>query len=176
MRKSELRRIREGKIISSLNKLGVADIRLIKRLNISNLGITSDRNVLRVMNRMVDDGLLDSVRKEIKLYAIKGRGFGHYEHRMMMNEFLVYKGLFYKAKIEPKIKLGGDIFKPDFIVPRVDNPKNEQDWTFYEVDRRQKKKANMLKIERYKRLGLHFEVVCKPERNYMWKDCIINNM
>ena len=176
MKKSELRKMREKEIISLLNKLKIVDVEIIKRVNVSNLGHTSDRNVLRVLNKMVDDGFLDSIRKENKLYAIKGYGFGHYEHRLMMNKFIVRKGYLNKVKIEPKIKIGVDEFRPDFIVPIVNRPKTEKDWCFYEVDRKQKKKANINKIERYRRLGLKFEVVCGVERNYMWKGCIINNV
>lgn len=176
MRKSEKRKIREQKIISSLNKLGVADVEIIKRLNIDGLGNTSDRNVLRVLNRMVDDGLLDTKRKEVKLFTIHGRGFGNYEHRLMMNRFLVRKGLFYKARIEPKIKIGSEVFQPDFIVPFKNGILKPEDFIYYEVDRKQKKKANLQKIERYKRLGLKFEVICTSDRSYMWKDCVIHEV
>lgn len=176
MRKSEIRRQREQEIISSLNKLGIADVEIVKRLNISNLGETSDRNVLRVLNKMVDDGLLDCMRKDIKLFTIKGKGFGHYEHRLLMNRFLVRKGLFHKARIEPKIKIGNDSFQPDFIVPMKDGILTAKDYIYYEVDRRQKRKANMLKIDRYNRLGLKFEIVCPSDRTYMWKGCVIHEI
>lgn len=176
MLKSELRRKRESVIISSLNKLGVVDVKVIKQLNVAGLGSTGDRNVLRVMNRMVDDGLLESMKKEIKLYCVKGRGFGHWEHRLMLNKFLAMKCLYGKAKIEPRIKIGSDEFRPDFIVPIKDHPKTEKDWCFYEVDRRQKKHVNLEKIERYKRLGLRFEVVCNEDRVYMWKGCVVHTI
>lgn len=176
MLKSKIRKLREQEIISLLNKLRVVDVEMIQNVNVSNLGNTSRRNVLRVLNEMVKDGLLDTIRSEVKLYSVKGRGFGHLEHTLMMNRFLIKNGLFHKARIEPKIKINDIEFIPDFIVPKVDNPKNQYDWVFYEVDRKQKKRANILKIERYKEMGLTFEVVCSPERNYMWNGCKINNI
>lgn len=174
MKKSEIRKLREMEIIQLLNKLGVADVEIMKRLNVSGLGKTTNRNVLRVLNKMVDDGLLDSMRREIKIFSVAGRGFGHWEHRLLMNKFIVRKGYFHKARIEKKVKINHEVFVPDFYVPLVVHPGSPADFVFYEVDRRQKKKANDKKIERYKRLGLKFEVVCSAERKYMWKGCVVN--
>ncbi|WP_139343319.1 hypothetical protein [Virgibacillus siamensis] len=123
---------------------------------------------------MEERGLVDSVKKEQKIFCVKGRGFGHWEHRMMINKFLIKNGLLHKAKIEPTITVKGIVFKPDFVIPITDDPKNQHDYIYYEVDRKQKKKANMDKIERYKKLNLQFEVICTPERKNMWKGCKIH--
>lgn len=176
MLKSEIRKEREARILSRLNKLGVASVWELMRLNVGGLGESGRRNALRVLNEMEEKGLVDSVRKEIKIFCVKDRGFGHWEHRMMMNKFLIKKGLFDKAKIEPNIKINGIDFRPDFIIPRTPNPKEANDWLYFEVDRKQKKKANLEKIQRYREFGLKFEVVCSPERSNQWKGCVINEV
>ncbi|QBP06973.1 hypothetical protein [Virgibacillus phage Mimir87] len=176
MLKSEIRKEREARILSRLNKLGVSSVWELMRLNAGGLGEGGRRNALRVLNEMEEKELVISMRKEIKIYCVTGRGFGHWEHRMMMNKFLIKKGLFDKAIIEPKIKINDIEFRPDFMIPMIPDPKNANDWLFYEVDRKQKKKANLEKIKRYRDFGLKFEVVCSPERSYMWKGFVINEI
>ena len=176
MLKSEIRKAREAKILSRLNKLGVASVWELMRLNAGGLGNGGRRNALRVLNEMEQKGLVDSMRKELKLFCIKDRGFGHWEHRLMMNRFLIKKGLFDKAIIEPNIKINGIEFRPDFIIPKVHDAKSATDYIYFEVDRRQKKKANLEKIQRYKEYKLKFEIVCTPERAYIWKGCVINEV
>ena len=176
MLKSEIRKSREAKILSRLNKLGVASVWELIRLNAGGLGNGGRRNAFRVLNEMEQKGLVDSMRKEIKLFCVKGRGFGHWEHRIMMNRFLIKKGLFDKAIIEPNIKINGMEFRPDFIIPCVPNPETAADYIYYEVDRKQKKKANLEKVQRYKDLKLKFEVICTPERVSHWKGSVINEV
>src|SRR5699024_5477684 len=176
MLKSEIRKEREARILSKLNKLGVASVWELMRLNAGGLGEGGRRNALRVLNEMEEKQLVSSMRKEFKIYCIYGRGFGHWEHRLMMNKFLIKKHLFDKAVIEPKIKINGTDFRPDFIIPKKSEPQTANDWLFFEVDRRQKKKANIEKIKRYKEFGLKFEVVCTPERAGMWRGCVINEV
>ena len=168
--------MRERKIVSLLDKLKVVDVELFMMCNVDGLGNTSRRNVLRVLNRMVEDGILDEKRIDVKMYCLKGVGFGYWEHRLLMNKFIVGNGLLNRVRIEPLVSVKGVEFRPDFIVPIVSKPQGLGDWKFYEVDRRQKRKVNHEKIERYKRLGLKFEVVCERDRNYMWKGCVINNV
>lgn len=176
MLKSEIRKEREAKILSRLNKLGVSGVWELMTLNVSGLGEGGRRNALRILNEMEEKGLVDSTRKEIKIYCVKGRGFGHWEHRMMMNKFLIKKGIFDKAKIEPTVTINGKEFRPDFMIPRKHDAKSAADYVYYEVDRRQKKKANLEKMQRYKELGLRFEVVCSPERVNMWRGCVIHEL
>lgn len=176
MLKSEIRKEREARILSKLNKLGVASVWELMRLNAGGLGEGGRRNALRVLNEMEEKQLVSSMRKEFKIYCIYGRGFGHWEHRLMMNKFLIKKHLFDKAVIEPKIKINGTDFRPDFIIPKKSEPQTANDWLFFEVDRKQKKKANIEKIKRYKEFGLKFEVVCTPERAGMWRGCVINEV
>ncbi|APC48943.1 hypothetical protein BME96_12395 [Virgibacillus halodenitrificans] len=176
MLKSEIRKEREARILSRLNKLGVASAWELMRLNAGGLGEGGRRNALRILNEMTEKGLLECSRKEIKIFCVAGRGFGHWEHRMMMNKFLIIRGLFDKAKIEPTVTINGKEFRPDFMVPRVSDPKTANDYVYYEVDRKQKKKANLEKIQRYKELGLRFEIICSPERVRMWKGCVVHEI
>ena len=176
MLRSEVRKEREAKILSKLDKLGISSTYELIKLDAGGLGRGGRRNALRVLNEMEIKGLVDYTRKEFKLFCVKGRGFGHWEHRMMMNKFLIKKGLFYKAHIEPTVTINKIEFRPDFIVPIHPEPQTPKDYIFYEVDRRQKKKANMEKIKRYKEFGLKFEVVCTAERVSMWKNCVINEV
>lgn len=90
----------------------------------------------------------------------------------MMNRFLCKHNLVNIAKIEPTITIENEEFRPDFIVPKTNNPKFADDWKYYEVDRTQKKSVNMQKVKRYKDLGLQFEIVCGVERVYMWKEYV----
>lgn len=165
----EKRKKRIGMILSYLNKLGVMDVDMIMKMNIDGLGDTGKRNVLRVMQRLEDDGYIKSVRKERKLYMLKDNVYKNVNHRLMMNRFLVNHGYVNVVKIEPKMIVNGVKFQPDFIIPKVSNPKKASDWRYFEVDRTQKKKVNMDKVKRYKDLGLNFEIVCGVERVYMWK-------
>lgn len=174
MLRSEIRKQREAKILSQLAKLGISSVYELMKLNAGNLGHGGRMNALRVLNEMENKGLVDSVQKERKLFCVKGRGFGHWEHRLMMNKFLIKKGLLHKAKIEPTITLNGIKFRPDFVIPIKNDPTKPTDYIYYEVDNRQKKKVNMDKIERYKKLNLRFEVVCTAERKNMWKGCVIH--
>lgn len=176
MLKSEIRKKREQEIILSLNKLGIMTCDMFMKLNISGLGESSKRNTLRVLNRMVKDGFLDEKRKDVKMFVVKGRGFGYYEHDLMRNKFIINKGMYKRVRIEPNIKIGNDQFRPDFIYPIVNNAKTEKDWCFYEVDRTQKMKVNYEKIERYKRLGLRFEVICPSHRIQLWKGCVVHEI
>ncbi|GGJ48372.1 hypothetical protein [Virgibacillus salexigens] len=176
MLKSEIRKEREAQILSRLNKLGVSGVWELMRLDVSNLGKSGRHNALRVLNGMEKKGLVDSMTKEVKIFCVAGRGFGHWEHRMMMNKFLIKKGLFEKAKIEPQVKINGQDFRPDFMIPLVNNPKTAKEWAYFEVDRKQKRKANLEKIQRYKEFGLRLEVVCTPERASMWKGCVIHEI
>ncbi len=176
MLKSEIRKEREARILSRLNKLGVSSVWELMRLNAGGLAEGGRRNALRVLNEMEEKELVASMRKEIKIYCVTGRGFGHWEHRMMMNKFLIKKGLFDKAIIEPKIKINDIEFRPDFIIAKTPDPKTATDYVYFEVDRKQKKKANLEKIERYKKFGLKFEVICSMERVSMWKGCVINEV
>lgn len=165
----ERHRKRQGIILSYLNKLGILDIDMIMKLNIDGLGDTTKRNVLRVMQNLEERGLIKSVRKEVKLFMLIDRKYSHIEHRLMMNRFICNNGYYHTVKLEPLIKISGEEFRPDFVVPKIDNPKLATDWKYFEVDRTQKKNVNMQKAKRYKDLGLQFEVVCGIERVYMWK-------
>ncbi|WP_200415926.1 hypothetical protein [Virgibacillus salexigens] len=176
MLKSEIRKEREAQILSRLNKLGVSGVWELMALNAGGLGSGGRRNAHRVLSEMEEKDLINSTRKEIKIFCVAGRGFGHWEHRMMMNKFLIKKGLFDKAKIEPQVKINGQEFRPDFMIPLVNNPKTAKEWAYFEVDRKQKKKANLEKIQRYKEFGLRLEVVCTPERASMWKGCVIHEI
>lgn len=176
MLKSEIRKEREAQILSRLNKLGVSGVWELMRLNVGGLGEGGRRNALRILNEMEEKGLVDSFRRELKIFCVSGRGFGHWEHRMMINKFLIKKGLFDKAKIEPQVTINGKEFRPDFIIPLVTNPQTAKEWAYYEVDRKQKRKANQDKTQRYKELGLRLEVVCTPERVNMWKGCVIHEI
>lgn len=159
---SEKRRLRESEILLCLNKLRVVDVGVLMKLDVGDLGKGSKRNVLRVMNEMVRDGLIKEVRKEVKLfYDADMRGLGNWEHTLMRNRFIAEKGRrFYEdVKIEPRVMLRGKEVRPDMLY----------DGIFYEVDRTQKMKINKEKIERYMRGGVKFEVICGPDRVRLWK-------
>lgn len=160
---------RVAKILSYLNKFGVLDVEMIQRLNIDGLGNTTKRNVLRVMDNLEKDGYIKSKRHYVKLFMLTDYTITHLDHRLMMNRFIIKNGYAKKAIIEPNVKINGESFRPDFMIPKVDEPKLASDWKYFEVDRKQKKKTNMQKIQRYKDYGLQFEVVCGIERTYMWK-------
>lgn len=166
----EKRRKREQQILHFLDKMKVMDVRLLKKANVSNLGRTSDRNVLRVMQSMEEKGLVKSQRKEVKLWYMDK--LGQWEHRLMMNHFIVDKGLLNRAIIEPKISVKGETFRPDFMIQVGSGLNSSKDYVFYEVDRTQKRKVNEDKISRYKRLGLKFEFICYEERKHMFKHCV----
>lgn len=129
-------------------------------MKVSGFHSTSKRNVLRVMKRMEDEGYLKSQRKEFKVWCLKGDRFGNVEHRLMMNKFICQNGWYRKAIIEPDLNLGGFKFRPDFMIPMVEDAKKPTDFRFFEVDRTQKMNVNKKKIERYQRLGLRFEFIC----------------
>ncbi len=166
---SSQRKNRISKILLNLNKLGILDVEMIQKLNIDGLGNTSKRNVLRVMHDLEKEGYIKSIRNEVKLFTLPDQKITHLEHRLMMNRFIVNNGYVNIAQIEPSVKINGETFKPDFMIPKIKEPKKATDWKYFEVDRKQKKKTNMEKIQRYKNFGLQFEVVCGIERSYMWK-------
>ena len=160
---------RIAKILSHLNSLGVLDVEMIQQLNIDGLGETTKRNVLRVMDNLEKEGYIKSIRHGVKLFMLPDYKLTYIDHRLMINRFIVNNGYNKVARIEPTVKINGEQFKPDFMIPKVQNPKLATDWKYFEVDRKQKKKTNMQKIQRYKDFGLQFEVVCGIERTYMWK-------
>lgn len=166
---SKKHRERTGMILSYLNKLGVMDVDMIQLLDIDGLGKTGKRNVLRIMQGLEEMGYIQSMRKDVKLFMLVDSKFTHIEHRLMMNRYLCKNGLVGKARIEPKVKVNDVEFRPDFMIPKNDNAKSATDWRYFEVDRTQKRVVNMQKVQRYKDLGLQFEIVCGVERVYMWK-------
>lgn len=164
---SEKRRLREAEILSCLNKLKVVDVRVLMKLNVGDLGKGSKRNCLRVMNEMVRDGLVRSVRKEVKLfYDVEMRGIGNWEHTLMRNRFIAEKGrrFYEEVKIEPRVILKGKEVRPDMLCNEI----------FYEVDRTQKMKVNREKIRRYIDGGVKFEIVCGQDRINLWKGYVYN--
>lgn len=160
---------RQGIILSYLSKIRVLDVEMIMQLDIDGLGKTGKRNILRVMQSLEDKGLVKSVRKEVKLFFLPDGKLTYLEHRLLMNRYLCKNGLVNVARIEPNVKVNGVEFRPDFMIPKVPDPKEAKDWKFFEVDRTQKKSVNIQKVKRYKELGLQFEIVCGMERAYMWK-------
>lgn len=163
-------------ILSFMNDLGVVDVRLLKAANIDGLGNTSNRNILRVIRRLEEEKLVKSMRKEIKLFTTSDGTFHHWEHHLLRNRFIVDKGIWKQVIIEPKVTVKGETFIPDFVLPLVPHPHRAEDYIYFEVDRLQKKKTNHEKIARYKRLGLKVEIVCRPERVYIWKGSVYHTV
>lgn len=170
---SEKRRLRELEIMSILGKLQIAHVGHLMALNAGGLGESGRRNALRVLREMENDGYLDSKRVGVKLFRVSGggsRGFhgGMWEHTILRNDFVVWKGreFFENCRFEVPIRVRGkEVLRADIGIQ-----KNGR-WLFYEIDRLQKRSANILKIENYKKLNLDFKVVCYRDRLGMWSGC-----
>lgn len=165
---SERRKRREVAILTALNKLGVANVEQLMKLNAGGLGNGGRRNALRVLSEMENDGFIDSKRVGVKLFCVKGRGFGQWEHKLLRNDFVIWKGIFDKCRYEAKLKRN-DVVR---IVADVGVWSEQEGWTFYEIDRLQKKKTNLEKLKVYNDLGAleRLVVVCYKERAHHFPD------
>lgn len=156
--KSEIRRRREDRIVTQLDKLGVATVEQLRA--VTDLGRGGRANALRVLREMERDGFIVSKHVGVKLFSSDLRSrFGFWEHILMRNDFLIDRGWFEFARMEVPIRKG------DEVVLRADagiflNGK----WKFIEIDRRQSRRANIQKIEKYKELNLDVVFVCYEER------------
>lgn len=166
MRLKWLKRVDD--ICMKLDKFDVLTIKQLRNINAGDLGNTGDRNILRVMERLVKEGYVEKKRYGFNLYALRGRGFGNWEHKFMRNEYLIWKGVWNKARVEvPIIWKGREYLRAD--AHWVENGRDK----FLEVDRRQKKKVNLEKIRKYKEIGAQFEVLTYRSRGRMWQGCVV---
>lgn len=169
---SEKRKRRELEIISKLDKLQIAHVGQLMALNAGGLGEASRRNALRVLREMERDGYLDSKRIGVKLFRVRGGNDnfhgGMWEHTLLRNDFAIWMGreFFENCRFEVPIRAKGkEILRADIGILQGG------EWIFYEIDRRQSKRANIQKIEKYKKLNLDFRVVCYRHRVGMWTGC-----
>jgi len=170
MLKSEIRRRRELEIISKLDKGGIMTIDQLRAIDAGGLGAGGRHNALRVLREMEDSGMVASKRVGMKLFSsdIRSR-FGFWEHTLMRNDFLIERDWFDICRMEIPIRVGGE------IVLRADaGVFLNGEWLFIEVDRRQSRKANIQKIEKYKELKLNFMVVCYKERAGHFRGCMLH--
>lgn len=165
---SEIRKLRELEITSKLAEMGVATASQLRRLKVGGLERGGDRNALRVLGQMEKDGFLESRRYGVKVFGVRGGGFGFWEHHLWRNEFLIWKGWGLKGqeiRFEVPIKVRGvEVLRAD--VGRLEDGL----WTFLEVDRTQKPGGIREKVARYKELGLKLVVFCPKIRGKYW-DC-----
>lgn len=163
--KTEMRRIRENQILSQLDKFGVMTVDHFQKMNIAGFGSSGKRNVLRVLGEMEKDGLIYSKHVGKKLFSTS-RNFGYWEHRLLLIDFIVFKGYWKNCHIErPLMSKGVEVIKPDCIITEGDR------MLCIEVDRRQKKVTNLQKVKRYKELGLQLVVVCYKDRSDHFPNC-----
>lgn len=166
-------------IISKLEKGKILTAEQLLRMDAGGLrsGGGGKKNVLRVMREMEADGLVSSKRVGTKLFGEVGSRFGFWEHTLMRNDFLIDKGWFDVCQMEMPIRRNGG----GGVVVRCDAGVNIMgQWHFIEVDRRQEKRANIQKIEKYKELedgGVDFElwIICYSERKRFW-DSILGTL
>ena len=160
MLKSEIRRIREDRILSQLDKGGIMTVEQLRK--VTDLGVGGRANALRVLREMERSGLVVSKHVGVKLFSSDLRSrFGFREHTLMRNDFLIDRGWFELCKVEVPIRKGGE------VVLRADAGVFMQgEWLFIEIDRRQTRRANLAKFDIYKDLGLKFVVVCRNRHKY----------
>lgn len=167
MRKSELRKIREERILSTLAKGRIMTAAQLRAVGAGGLDKGGQRNALRVLAEMERDGLVVSKNVGVKLFALPGSRFGHWEHQLILVDFLIWKGWFKTAEIERPLMKGGEVLiVPDAVIRLVNGI------MAIEVDRRQKLRTNREKMEIYKREGIPFCVVCYKERGKYWEGCV----
>jgi hypothetical protein len=134
------------RILLSLSKLEIMNRNMISRL--LNVGI---RRVNVLMGELYQEGLIKRVEGvNGRIYKLSKRGaelmgveylhgWSLLDHRIMRNWILLKESRF---EIERAMDIGGKVIRPDaIIIGSV--------WKFVEVDRTQKWKANIDKLERY---------------------------
>lgn len=161
MLKSEIRRVREQEILSKLDKFGILTVDHLRKMNVAGLGKSGRRNCLRILNEMESKGLVRSKKVGMKLFAVNGKGFGHWEHTLLRNDFLVREGHWRNCKIEVPVKRNGKVELVADAVIRGD--------ICVEVDRMQKRSVNREKVKKYQELGVKVMAVCYRSRVDHWK-------
>lgn len=164
MQKSELRKRRELEILRVIEKGQIMTAAQLRKLNVGRLGESSYRNTLRVLREMENDGHLMSKHVGMKLFSVNDGGrFGFWEHVLVRNDFLIWKGWFHSAFVErPLIVDDVEICRPDAIVVVNGEP------LCIEVDRRQKKRTNIQKMEKYLEHNVKVGVVGYRTRLKEW--------
>lgn len=150
-----------------MGKFGVMSSHQVWRSGVAGLRGGGVRNTLRVLREMELDGLVVSERYACKVWAVGGGGFGHWEHALVRNDFLLWKGWLWDCDIEVPVRKGGEVVLVADAAVRLNG-----DWLFIEVDRRQKKKANLEKVRTYGSLGVKFCVVCYRSRGGHFPGCV----
>jgi DNA-binding transcriptional ArsR family regulator len=134
------------RILLSLSKLEILNRNMISRL--LNVGI---RRVNVLMGELYQEGLIKRVEGlNGRIYKLSKRGaelmgveylhgWSLVNHRIMRNWILLHEP---RCRIETQIRIGDISLTPDAIIQSTV-------WKFVEVDRTQKWKANIDKLERY---------------------------
>ncbi|WP_175074674.1 replication-relaxation family protein [Terribacillus sp. AE2B 122] len=155
MLQAEKRRLREEKILSTLDSLGFAtrkQLQLIEQLG-------GDRNAHRILKEMEQDKLIGSQRTEQKVYYVAARGrdaigstkdelrTGKMKHTLMRNEMYIKLGMPGDWRNEVPVTWGQNKLIPDAMY----HLKGEVH--FVEVDNTQPMRSNYEKIKRYSELS-----------------------
>jgi hypothetical protein len=155
MLQAEKRRLREEKILCTLDSLGFAtrkQLQLIEQLG-------GDRNAHRILKEMEKDKLIGSQRTEQKIYYVAARGrdaigstkeelrTGKMKHTLMRNELYICLGMPSDWRTEVPVTWGENKLIPDAMY----HLKGEVH--FVEVDNTQPMRANYDKIKKYSELS-----------------------
>ncbi|MCD5324808.1 MULTISPECIES: replication-relaxation family protein [Pontibacillus] len=147
---------REEKILSNLDKLGIATRKQLQVIN--NLG--GDRNANRILANMEDDGSIKSLRMDQKIYYVAHKGKekigsgkalkdkAHLAHTLMRNDLYIYLGTPKGWKNEASVDFPYN-GEETTLVSDASFIKNHNHH-FIEIDNTQTMKTNREKIDRYR--------------------------
>lgn len=146
------RRQREERILSSLDDLTYATREQLQIIN----GLGGTRNAQRILYRMEQDRLINSVRYERKVYYLSNRGRqrigseqgelkkSHITHVLMRNDLYIRLGMPKDWRKELPVTWDGGKLIPDASF------KKGGEYHFVEIDNQQSMATNIEKIAKYK--------------------------
>lgn len=152
MNSVEKKRLRDEKILLTLDKLQYASRSQIQRI----FSLGSDRNACRIMNNLKE--YVHSFRHYENVFYLNKRGRerigsdkvlskpSNVEHHLLRNEVYIIYGFPRIWKIENPIKVRGE----NFITPDATFTQDDRSLYLVEVDRTQKMHKNIQKLRKYK--------------------------